>query len=665
MRRYVAWVSERALWFLLMAVPALWLPASLRALVPVSLALLIALALCRWTSRGRPIPRTPLDWPILGVLLMLPIGLWASPDFGVSWEVFCRIVLGVALFYGLVDSLEGEQGVASFSGVLVLGGVGISLLGLLAADWKADKLPFLAPVYRYLPRVTLPGFLYGRSDVQSGLFHPNMIGGTLTVLIPYGVGLMGWWVSELSQTGDDESDQFSPKVSHGPAWLQEWMPWVLRMAVVLMCGTLLLTQSRMGLLALGLVLCVWAAAHQRRLRLILFGGALCIVLLSQAWGVNGLAGFFLQMPEAGTWYARPELWRVALEAIRDYPFTGVGLGLFDPVVRANYVLRVFPEWYFGHSHNLVLQAGADLGLVGLLSFVALLVMGGYCGWRAWAGSHGRQRWLAGGAVAALLAYGVFGTLNCIPLGSKPGILFWLLLAPLVCMGRKDEQADVRCKDGRQKRRCALLVGAVVIVSVGASVALAVSPLPSYILDLNLGALWLDRVQLGVDLDDGTRQDTLGKAIDHLEGALARRDTPIVHRRLGLAYLLQGDEAKAIAHSSQDEEALLFLMLRADNELATANLESARESCGFALRLNPGLSEAWYRLGQAGELEGDANEALESYRRALEFRTFSGRERRRIATTEQATSFSRGRSGRKRPTRLLWLLTCRHPWRRTT
>ncbi len=38
------------------ALPPLWLPGAVPALVPLSFALLAALVLCRWIVRGRPVP---------------------------------------------------------------------------------------------------------------------------------------------------------------------------------------------------------------------------------------------------------------------------------------------------------------------------------------------------------------------------------------------------------------------------------------------------------------------------------------------------------------------------------------------------------------------------------------------------------------------------------
>ena len=49
----VRWVTEHEPWFLAVALPPLWLPGAVPALVPLSFALLAALVLCRWIVNRR------------------------------------------------------------------------------------------------------------------------------------------------------------------------------------------------------------------------------------------------------------------------------------------------------------------------------------------------------------------------------------------------------------------------------------------------------------------------------------------------------------------------------------------------------------------------------------------------------------------------------------
>ena len=92
-----------------------------------------------------------------------------------------------------------------------------------------------------------------------------------------------------------------------------------------------------------------------------------------------------------------------------------------------------------------------MGIAGMLSFAALLGIGLHYGWKAWKHQRGEARWLVGGVVAALLAYVFFGTANCLDLGSKPGFIFWIVLALLGSLwrcGGLSVAASVECRSPR-------------------------------------------------------------------------------------------------------------------------------------------------------------------------------------------------------------------------
>ena len=69
---------------------------------------------------------------------------------------------------------------------------------------------------------------------------------------------------------------------------------------------------------------------------------------------------------------RPQWWQTSVELIRQYPFTGIGLGRF----RYEYQLNGPPEQYNVpyHAHNIYLHIAVEHGIPALLVFVWLLVM---------------------------------------------------------------------------------------------------------------------------------------------------------------------------------------------------------------------------------------------------------------------------------------------------
>ncbi|GBL37464.1 hypothetical protein EMGBD1_11510 [Anaerolineaceae bacterium] len=95
-------------------------------------------------------------------------------------------------------------------------------------------------------------------------------------------------------------------------------------------------------------------------------------------------------------------------------------------------------WDVSHPHNWLLNVGVDLGVPGMIAFVALWLLHGaglVRAGRQQAGWEGRVAWgLLAGSVALL----VFGLSDSLPLGSKLGIIIWpmLVLGQLLGAGRE-------------------------------------------------------------------------------------------------------------------------------------------------------------------------------------------------------------------------------------
>jgi O-antigen ligase len=156
--------------------------------------------------------------------------------------------------------------------------------------------------------------------------------------------------------------------------------WLLGGGIVLFTIALYLTQSRGGLVALA---AAFAAAA-------LFGGpvrryvvptatvVVCVGLVYYAAFASSYAVERLTNPGRGT--GRADLWSVATEVIADHPLVGVGAGNF-PVVAPQYAAESvnLPAVHQvvdtpKVAHNTYLGVFADLGVVGLVGFL-LVVLG--------------------------------------------------------------------------------------------------------------------------------------------------------------------------------------------------------------------------------------------------------------------------------------------------
>jgi putative inorganic carbon (HCO3(-)) transporter len=205
----------------------------------------------------------------------------------------------------------------------------------------------------------------------------------------------------------------------------------LLLSVVLLfeLGVLFLTQSRGALFGLGVAFVVVAVAQDRRWAWV--GGmalgaglaATAIIGLQPALDlvVGGLGGSTVQSA-AG----RLELFSRALYMLEDFSFTGVGLGMFPKVLSLLYPLfLVGPDTEIPHAHNILLQAGVDHGIPGLVAFLALLIVLGYLGVEAIQESRGRP-WqpLAIGLLAGLIAYLAHGQVDAYGYTPRAHILVW-------------------------------------------------------------------------------------------------------------------------------------------------------------------------------------------------------------------------------------------------
>jgi hypothetical protein len=107
---------------------------------------------------------------------------------------------------------------------------------------------------------------------------------------------------------------------------------------------------------------------------------------------------------------------------------------FRRVVHVLYPLFTIPPTTdLGHAHNHFLQTSVDLGLPGLISYLALWVISAALLWRTWKNltrRHARRHpyfALTAGLSGALLSGWVFGIFDAVSLGSRPSFVWWILL----------------------------------------------------------------------------------------------------------------------------------------------------------------------------------------------------------------------------------------------
>ncbi len=141
---------------------------------------------------------------------------------------------------------------------------------------------------------------------------------------------------------------------------------------------------------------------------------------------------------------RVEIWSRALYAIQDFPFTGLGLGTFERVVAVLYPLFLNPASTVPHAHNLLLQVAVDLGLPGLVAYLALL---GLTFFNAFSTYHAFRRrgqnalaGLCAGCIAGLVGMCVHGLVDAATWGLKLAFIPWVVMGLVVGLrGIAEEQ----------------------------------------------------------------------------------------------------------------------------------------------------------------------------------------------------------------------------------
>ncbi|MBU6359995.1 MAG: O-antigen ligase family protein [Chloroflexi bacterium] len=334
--------------------PAAILGAGLMALssatlLPFAIAMLIGLRLWHWYLSGLFTQRTLVDSPILFLLLLMPLNQWISIKPEVTWVQVLRLVFGMVWFYAVINWANTLQRIEHIGFALVLFGCALALAAPFIVNQRGGKLPFL-------PDALYDWFV----PIVSRTMNANVFAGTLVIIAPLAFAQI------LFGVGIRRQQVF------------------FALAFMLMAIMLFISQSRGGLIAFGISIAAMLGCRGLliiNLRLILLGRrfrALVVILgliLAFSWQFVNLSRLFnslLANPSLGGLDARLEIWQRAIYIIQDFAYTGVGMGMFEPVSLLLYAAYV-SKFDIPHAHNLFLQVAVDLGLPGFMAWFIILI----------------------------------------------------------------------------------------------------------------------------------------------------------------------------------------------------------------------------------------------------------------------------------------------------
>jgi tetratricopeptide (TPR) repeat protein len=644
--RATTWVADHEPWLVLLAVPPLLLPEFLAPLLPAAGAFLLFLLASRVATRRTLRCGGRLDLALLILLIMLPVSLWASSDPGRSFPKLTTTIAGMFLFWSLGTGLRERADLRAGSIILALSGAGLAVAGFIGTDWPSSKVLYLSGIYDRLPRLML-----NLPRATRGRFDPNEVAGALVMLIPVVLAmLLAVWTRPRDDSPISVASMLPGK--HWPAILKR--PGLLVAALTLtlaaMLFVFLLTQSRGALVALSIAILVCFVLRDRRVML----AVLAVIIIGFAWDASAgphaaehvtsalitahgsLADRLSAALEAANSVARVgsgstatatgrvEMWRNALQAISDYPLTGIGFHTFPAVSWANYVYTtVSPAWNMTHAHNAYLQAGVDFGVAGLLAFLLLVGSLIYRGLRLLVQRPPAfEQWLACGVLGGLAGHLAHSMVDVAgrPLGDKPGIIFWAMTGLLVAACRLQmDEASASALPAKPVNKQAVIAALLLLVA-GAWAFTAGPLLP--ITRLDLGALALDQARLRSGLSDGERVALLDRAQNMLNGALPwKADT--VNLRLGLLMNERGLADQAQQYWAKTPLAFPFLLAQGDAQWTLGHVGPARAYFLDAAAIDPGSSRAQYRLGTIAARERRPDDALSAFRNAIALDNYDG------------------------------------------
>ena len=411
-RRLSRIIAHYELLFYLLLLPLALFPSPAR--LPV-LLLIPLLWLANKIGNGRFFPSTPLNTSLTLLAFMILVSMYATFDMAFSLGKIIGLWYGIGLFFAVTSftavSVQRQRwGIAAF----LLIGTAINTVSLLGMT-RSHKFPLLTPLIARLPAQAqwLPG-------IESAI-NSNQAAGVLLWLTPLALALMVAGVMELRRR-------------------RSAIPLLLAITGIagFLTAVLILTQSRSGLLGLiigiGAMVAILLRRQWRWLLLITGIGLLAAGLLWWQMGdeitavITTQARVDLNNP-ISTIDGRLEIWSRAIYGLQDFPFTGMGMNNFRRVVHILYPLfLVSPDTDIAHAHNQWLQAGLDLGIPGLIAYVAIWLGVAAMLLKTWQHNHDIWRRAAViGFVGAMVASLIYGMTDTVALGAKPGFLWWIML----------------------------------------------------------------------------------------------------------------------------------------------------------------------------------------------------------------------------------------------
>lgn len=554
--------------------------------------------------------KTVLDLPLLIFFFIMAVSVSRSPAIFMGMKdllIFCSYFL---IYFLTVNNIEREEQIHSF----------ISCLFVLTA---------IIALYSILQYYSFDPYLGYLSRITSTIGQKNWVSDYVAMLFP--LVFFFFLTEEMS----------SKKISY-------------HFLLALLWTTLMICQSRS--IWISVILCsiltlyflykfklfpIFRVNKKWLLSLVMVFALITIIYSTE----NPLNRAPLTVPERAmstldleepSIKSRLLIWNVTLNMIKDNPVLGMGLGAFSlnyPEYQADFLLS-HPEYInvngkAEEAHNEYLQMWAELGLIGLILFLFIILLFYKSSLnfikeinqdknknKDRDRNKDRVKFIVLGLIVGITSTLIHG------LASFPfhvpalGAVFFLLVGLVMAFenisGKSGEEMDpkedLKKKDIKLKTGIKVFVMAIIIILMALVVNGAV--LKPYLAEI----YYFQGLGYGL-------QDKYEKALPKLEYALKLNphNGSILHT-LGGVYFSLDDCGKAIELS---EEALKYRVDKTTSRnlglfyLSAGLYDKAKSNFIYALYLDPKYSDAYQYLGQLCYLEGDMDKAISIWNKGLE------------------------------------------------
>ena len=355
--------------------------------------------------------KNPLNYPILLFLIAIGLSTSFSINSRLSLSEIYKFITYLVAFYLMIQVTpkQKKQVLATFVSAAFL----LSLYGIYQFFWGFQNiLDYLSQIepYPYAEE-----FL-ARKRVFASFLSPDMFAGYLIMMLPLATG---FFLDNLIKKNRSL--------------------WILSgLSIAFMLIALLLTKSLGAWISLFVAFLVFSVLlfvrHPLlRPKILLAAAITCIIIMSM------LAGIFITRTEQFLDFNNPQnsiiqrlyFWKAGVEIIKDFPFTGVGLGNFGLI----YPKYKSPEAFQTHfAHNSYLQIWAEMGILGILAWLWLILGSFRAGLRNLKVEHGRSYLTIGliAASAAFLAHNLIDFAFFIP---EVAFHWWVILGLISVLRR--------------------------------------------------------------------------------------------------------------------------------------------------------------------------------------------------------------------------------------